>query len=121
MVKFKLVSQTNVSVIYHYYPECRENQKFGIIRIDLINNTVVLDKLAEEDFERVIKKDELNELREAINRMRLENGENELSEDELPIATEDEISRFYADHAINAIWEAYQKGTILKSGSRAWY
>ena len=46
---------------------------------------------------------------------------NQLSEDELPVATEDEISRYYADHAINAIWEAYKKGEVLKSGRCAWY
>ena len=121
MVTFKLVSQTETGMIYNYYPEGRENQEFGIICINLINNTVVLEKLAAKDFERVITKEELNEMRETINKMRLENGESELSEDELPIATKDIISRYYADHAINAIWEAYKKGTPLKSGSRAWY
>ena len=121
MVTFKLVSKTETSIIYNYYPEGRETQEFGIICIDLLNDTIILEKLAANDFERVIKKEELNEMREAINKMRLENGESELSEDDLPTATEDEVSRFYADHAINAIWKAYKKGTPLKSGSRAWY
>lgn len=121
MVTFKLINQTNESIIYHYYPEGRENQKFGIIRIDIINNTVFLDKLAEDDFEYIIKKEELNELRACINKMRLENGESELTEDELPSATKDEIARFYADHAINRIWEAYKKGAPLESGSSVWY
>ena len=121
MVTFKLVRQTDANILYHYYPEGRENQEFGIICIDLINDTIILEKLAANDFERVIKKEELNEMREVINKMRIENGESELSEDECPTATEDEISRFYADHAINAIWEAYKEGAPLKSGSRAWY
>jgi len=121
MVTFKLIRQTDTSIIYHYYPEGRENQEFGIICIDLINRTIMLEKLAAKDFEKVITKEELNEMRDAINKMRLENGEQELSEDELPVATEDEISRFYADHAIDAILEAYQKGEVLKYGGRAWY
>ena len=121
MVTFKLVAQTETNIIYNYYPEGREDQEFGIICIDLINDTVILKKLAANDFERVIKKEELNEMRIAINQMRIENGESELSEDELPTATEDEVSRFYADHAIDAIWEAYKKGKPLKCGSSAWY
>jgi len=121
MVTFKLVSKTETSIIYNYYPEGRETEEFGIICIDLLNDTIILEKLAAKDFERVIKKEELNEMRKAINKMRLENGEQELSEDELPVATEDEISRFYADHAIDAILEAYQKGEVLKYGGRAWY
>ena len=121
MVTFKLVTQTEANIIYNYYPEGRENQEFGIIRIDLINDAIILEKLAANDFERVIKKEDLNELRDAINKMRIENGESELFEDELPIATKDEISRFYADHAMNTIWKAYKEGAPLKSGSSAWY
>ena len=121
MVTFKLVTQTETSIIYNYYPDGRENRGFGIICIDLINDTIILKKMAANDFERVVTKEELNEMRASINEMRLENGESELSEDELPIATEDEILRYYADHAINAIWEAYKEGKPLKYGSRAWY
>ena len=56
MVTFKLVSKTETSIIYNYYPEGRETEEFGIICIDLLNNTIILEKLAAKDFERVIKK-----------------------------------------------------------------
>ncbi len=121
MVTFKLVKQSDTVITYNYYPGGIENGDFDIISIDLINDVALLEKKAANDFERVIKKEELNELRDAINKMRLENGENVLSENELPIVTEDTVSYYYADQAINAIWDAYKKGTILKNGSRVWY
>mgnify|MGYP002513391178 CR=1 FL=1 len=46
MVTFKLVSQTETSIIYNYYPEGRETEEFGIICIDLLNDTIILEKLA---------------------------------------------------------------------------
>ena len=121
MVTFKLVARTDTKITYHYYPQGREDRDFGIISIDLAIGIVILEKLAVDDSERVITKEELNEMRDSINSMRLENGEKELSEDELPIATEDVISRYYADHAMNAIFEAYKKGSPLESGIVKWY
>lgn len=64
---------------------------------------------------------ELNEMRDAINQMRIENGEPELTEDELPIATEDESWYWYGDHAINSIWKAFCEGKELPEGTVMWY
>jgi hypothetical protein len=78
-------------------------------------------KTAEKDFTRVRKKEELNELRDCINKMRLENDKSELTEDELPTVKEDVIITYYADVVIHAVWDSYKKGTVLESGSRVWY
>ena len=121
MVTFKLVNQTDNDVIYHYYPEGKEELGSGIIRLDLAHKTIVLEQLAENDFERVTTKEELNELRASINQLRLEEEGKELSEDEWPIATKDMVTHFYADHAIRGILETYKEGKILQSGRRVWY
>jgi len=121
MVTFKLVNQTESFAIYHYYPEGNENIECGVIRLNIPSKTAVLEKLAEKDFERIITKDELNQSRESINEMREEIGQPPLTEEELPVATHDIVSRFYADPAISAIQDACQSGEIPKSGKQMWY
>ena len=120
MVTFKLMSQTDTVLTYYYYPNGEEDKDFGIFDLDLSYNTIILKKLAEDDFERVITKEELNEMRASINQLRLKNGEAELSEEELPLATEDIISRYYADHAVLKVFEAYKEGEILEAGQVRW-
>lgn len=121
MVTFKLIERTDERIIYHYYPEGKENDGFGIIRLNVRERTMDLIKPADDDFETITAKDELNSLRDAINKMRIEAGKPELTEKDLPSATEDEVSRFYANHAIKRIWEAYKDGKILDKGASAWY
>ncbi len=60
-------------------------------------------------------------MRNAINQMRIERGALELTEEEMPSATEDEEWYQYADHAIRRIFEEYKKGNILEKGTVAWY
>ncbi len=77
--------------------------------------------MAELESERIILASELNELRDEINRMRLSDGRPELTEEEMPIACEDEHSYFYADHVMRKIFKAYNNGEILESGTSSWY
>ena len=60
-------------------------------------------------------------MRDAINQMRIERGTPELTEEEMPLAIEDEEWYQYADHAIRRIFEEYEKGNIPEKGTVAWY
>lgn len=121
MVTFKSINKTDNYLIYHYFPEGKEELDPGILQLNLSEISVKILKLAEKDFEQIIPKEELNELRNVINKARVEAGEPELTNDELPIATEDEILHFYADKAIQKILNEYKKGKILETGTVMWY
>lgn len=120
MVTFFLNMKTAEFLECKYYPEGHEDKKTGMIKIRIADNFVDLDP-AEEDFKRITTAEELNKMRDSINRMRLEEGEKELTEDELPSATEDEEWYYYADHVIRRIFEDYNKGIIPENGTVAWY
>ena len=121
MVIFEPEERSEQFVKYKYYPEGDKDKKPGIIKLDLIADTIDVIVSAEGDRIRHAPADELNNLRNSINQMRRERGKQELSEEELPIATENEEWYWYADHAIRKIAEAYRKGEILEKGSSAWY
>ena len=121
MVIFKLIEKTDDKIIYHYWPEAKTDHDYGVICIDIALNDIKVIKLAEDDWERVITKEELNEMRDRINEDRLANGEEVLTEEELPIATEEVLNVYYGNHAISKIWEAYKEGIILDEGKCCWY
>ena len=64
---------------------------------------------------------ELNEMRDTINEMRKENGEPPLTEEELPMAIEDEEWYQYADYAIRRVKKVMEEGNFLEKGTVAWY
>lgn len=121
MVTFKLIEKTDSLITYHYYPEGKESEGFGTIYIDVPRQKIEVGKLAKGDSKRIIPAEELNEMRESVNRAYLQNGEEPLTEEEWPTATEAEVIIKYADHAMDEIWEAYEKGTLLDSGTAMWY
>ncbi len=121
MVKFLLKTRDENTLAYEYFPEGDIESKAGIIIFDINLKTITVDVPAEKDFLSGTTAKELNEMRDAINRMRIENGEPELTEDELPIATEDELWYWYGDHAINSIWKAFREGKELPEGTVMWY
>ena len=88
MVTFYIESKDATQVIYKYFPEDHMDKSFGLIRVDLVREEITVKVVAEEDFVCRTSSDELNEMRSAINEMRLQNGEPPLTEEELPIATE---------------------------------
>ena len=122
MVTFKLVFKNSKRAVYFYYPEGKEDKRHGIIVIDFKTRRVSVCIMAEEDFERVITKAEQNECRDSVNKIRIENGEKPLLEEDWLIATEDWHIVYYADHVITKLVKDYNKtGEITKDGKVAWY
>lgn len=121
MVTFKVIYKSDKEIIYEYYPEGDKESGAGRIRIDIVEETINIIEPAKRDIKRIVKADELNAMRDNINKMRKENGEPDLSEEELPVATEDSEYYWYASHALNKIAKAYDEGTILEEGMAAWY
>ena len=117
MVTFKLVEETDEYLLYWYYAEGDESLKPGIIIVDKIKGKIDITELAENDWERDISVEELNELAESVNREIREEGETDF----LELATEPEHSVFFVDHAVNAIWDKLREGIVPKKGARAWY
>ena len=117
MVTFKLIEETDEYLIYWYYTNGNESLKPGIIIVDKINGKIDITELAEDDWERDISVEELNELAESVNREIREEG----GTDFLEIAKDLEHSVFLGDHAVNAIWDKLREGIVPKKGVRAWY
>ena len=76
-----------------------------------------LTLLAEDDRERDIPAEEINELINAINQMEKETGGTAFVEH----VTEPVHSTFYGDHAVSEIIKFLNKGEIPKEGSQMWY
>lgn len=117
MVTFKLIEETDEYLIYWYYANGNENLKPGIIIVDKNKGTIDITELAEDDWERDISVEELNEFAESVNREIREEG----GTDFLELATEPEHSVFFGDHAVKAIWDKLSEGIVPEKGARAWY
>ena len=121
LVKFYLAETIDDTRIYHYFVEGREDREYGIIKILANEMDAEIQRVAPDDFQRWIPVEEINELRNSVNKRRIEDGEPELTEDEWPIATEGYLETMYADHAIKRIIEALEQGEVLEKGIAAWY
>ena len=121
MVTFRLIEETDQYLTYWYFPNGNEDEMYGIILIDKLNETVEIQKMAHDDFSHIVTVDEQNELRNSINEMRKEEGLPLLTEEEWPSASTAFKKTFFADHAISKIIESYNSGEILKEGMSAWY
>lgn len=121
MVKFYLAETIDDTRIYHYFVEGREDREYGIIKILANEMDAEIQRVAPDDFQRWIPVEEINELRNSVNKRRIEDGEPELTEDEWPIATEEYLETMYADHAIKRIIEALEQGEVLEKGIAVWY
>lgn len=121
MVTYIIENKSATIVAYKYYPENHMESKPGIITVDLAQKTVTLDFVAEEDVLCRTSADELNEMRNAINEMRIENGGLPLSEEELPTAKNGEEWYQYADHVICRLHEELVEGKTPDRGTVAWY
>lgn len=109
MVTFEIECKTSNKITYKYFPENDKKCEFGIFSILIDTGEAIIDKIAEKDFLRSTSSEELNYLRDAINKSRIENGETILSEEELPLATKDEEWYYYADHAIQKVKDELKK------------
>ena len=112
MVKFFLINEENGKYYYEYFPEGKTSLKGGIIVLDKTKEKIYVSEVAEEDYYSVTTAEELNEMRNSVNEMRIQDGEPPLTEEEWSIETEDIGYYWYADHAISRITEAYEKGII---------
>lgn len=121
MVTFFVDSRNDTEVVYKYYPEGHTDKPHGLIKVDLVGEAVSVKAVAEEDFLCRTSVDELNEMRNAINEMRLENGEPPLTEEELPTAAEGSEWYYYAEHVIRRLIEEFDKGNVPEKGTVAWY
>ena len=121
MVVFEQYKNERGVIIYRYYPENERDKNPGIIKLNTVSETIDVVTPAEMDWLMHVEPSELNSMRDAINAMRIENGEPELTEEECPGATEAEEWYWYADHAISKIVKAYNNGEILEHGTVAWY
>ena len=82
-----------------------------------IRQEIDITELAEEDWERDIPPDELNELAEAKDQMKRERGATDFVE----LVTEPEHSIYYGDHAVREIVKHLREGKVPKKGMQAWY
>ncbi len=120
MVTFELMSKEEDKIINKYFSEGHTDKEPGLIIIKPCTREYEFDP-AEEDFLCRTSVEELNEMRNAINQMRIERGASELTEEEMPSATEDEEWFQYANHAIRRIFDEYKKGDFSEKGTVAWY
>ncbi len=122
MVTFKLIFNDGKIAIYWYFPEGKEENGHGVIIVNQVEHTIKIETLAPDDFQREEPAENLNQLRDEINAIRLENGEPPLTEEELPTATEPMIITFFADHVISSIGKTIrEEGKLPETGMSAWY
>ena len=74
MVTFRLIEETDQYLTYWYFPNGNEDEMYGIILIDKLNETVEIQKMAHDDFSHIVTVDEQNEARNSVNDMRREEG-----------------------------------------------
>ena len=122
MVVFNLLSKNENDIQYEYYPEGKFDNAPGLIIIDVIKNEVKEIKPSLQDFVVTHTVSELNDMRESVNKIRVLEGEPELTEEEWPVAKEDLQYYQYAQHAISKINEILEKyGVFPDNGTALWY
>ena len=121
MVILKKISFSNEEVIYEYYPE-GETEFPGTIVADLKERKVFLKEISEKDFYIKTLGAELNDMRDSINKMRIENGEEPLTEEELPICDPDKDygGYYYAEKALSKLVEFLETNDYEDKCTVAW-
>ena len=123
MVTYELVKRDGDALTYHYWTEGDKSSKRGTIIVNLSSETASLAEPAERDFKSRATGADMNAMRDEINRMRLERGEEPLTEDELPTEPDDEVYEWwvYYDHALRDMSRRHDAGEIPERGMVAWY
>lgn len=122
MVVFNLHSEDETEIKYEYYPEGKKEYEPGIIIIDIIEMKIKEIIPSEQDFYIEHTAEEINELRNHANQMRIEEGKPEITEEEWPSAKECVEYFQYAQHAIEKIDEMYESSGVFPiEGIAAWY
>lgn len=117
MVSFVLIEKSENQLVYWYYPEGNEDKRPGVIIVDRIKEEIDISEVAEEDWERDIPPEEINELVESINQMKRERGATDFVE---PV-TEPEHSIYYGDHAVRELIKYLREGKVPEKGMQMWY
>ena len=97
MVTFRLIEETDQYLTYWYFPNGNEDEMYGIILIDKLNETVEIQKMAHDDFSHIVTVDEQNEARNSVNDMRREEGLPFKEDVELGIMIETPAASLMAD------------------------
>ncbi|SDE10332.1 hypothetical protein [Peptococcus niger] len=122
MVILKKISFSNEEVVYEYYPEGKTEFP-GIIAADLKERKVFLKESSQKDFYQEILGVELNDMRDSINKMRVENGEEPYTEEEFPACDPDKDygGYVYAEKALSKLAEFFEANDFRDEGMVAWY
>lgn len=119
MVTFQLFLKDDNTYLYKYFPNGDTSKKAGILKLDTISKTISIVEIAEEDFLRVVDVEELKKTLNSLNKLSEEEGLPLISEEEFSV--KDELRwYYYAEHAINCIWDNFLNNTIKEEGIVAW-
>lgn len=123
MVTYELIHRSGNELLYQYWPEDDRSSRPGRIAIDINRETSSLEEPAERDFQDSVTGADMNALRDAINDMRRERGEDPLTEEELPAEPDNAVCRwwYYYDHVIQCLSRRLDKGERPEHGTVAWY
>ncbi len=123
MVTFRLMEKSDEKLVYRYFPLGKAEHGYGIIEVDRIAGRIDVKQLAPDDKISRHHIDERKQIRDAIARMRMTEQLPELTpeeEEQLVGAAEYKYSTVFADHAVQKIVEAYNKGEIIENGQAVW-
>ena len=122
MVILKKIPFSNDEIVYEYYPEGKTEFP-GIIVADLKKRKIFLKESSQKDFYRNILGAELNDMRDSLNKIRVENGEETYTEEELPICDPDKDygGYVYAEKALSKLEEFFETNDFKNEGIVTWY
>ena len=123
MVTYELIHRSGNKLLYQYWPEDDRSSRPGRIAIDINRETSSLGEPAERDFQDSATGADMNALRDAINDMRRERGEDSLTEEKLPAEPDNAVCRwwYYYDHVVQGLSRRLDKGERPEHGTVAWY
>ncbi|MCI6262676.1 MAG: hypothetical protein MR610_05400 [Olsenella sp.] len=123
MVTYELIHRSGNKLLYQYWPEDDRSSRPGRIAIDINRETSSLEEPAERDFQDNATGADMNALRDAINDMRRERGEDSLTEEKLPAEPDNAVCRwwYYYDHVVQGLSRRLDKGERPEHGTVAWY
>lgn len=123
MVTYELIHRSGNKLLYQYWPEDDRSSRPGRIAIDINRETSSLEEPAERDFQDNATGADMNALRDVINDMRRERGEDSLTEEKLPAEPDNAVCRwwYYYDHVVQGLSRRLDKGERPEHGTVAWY
>lgn len=117
MVTFILKEENERYIVFLYFPNGDKSINPGVIIYDKEKQRIEVTELAEDDWERDITPEELNEMADAINEIKRQYGDTDYAE----YTTESEHSIYFGDHAITEILKSLDKGEVPQKGMQIWY